>query len=88
MDVTLVPKLIRLGRDAMSDRGVRSAAKPVSPLSWFTTLSCAEVATRLADHFAREFHTHASSLSDDELVLGRDLVESKYSTRAWINRLP
>jgi lipoate---protein ligase len=88
MDVELVPKLIRIGRDPMASRGVRSAVKPVSPLSWFTPLSCAEVARNLEGDFASEFRTHVGRPSTDELEAGRRLVESKYSTPAWINRLP
>src|SRR5580765_3495295 len=42
MDVGLVPRLIRIGRDRVSERGVRSADKAVSPLSWFTTLTCGD----------------------------------------------
>ncbi len=88
MDVTLLPRLIRIGRDAIVGRGVRSAEKAVSPLSWFTPLSCAEVSQRLHAYFAREFHTRSSDLSDDELHAAQELVASKYSTPAWINRLP
>jgi lipoate-protein ligase A len=88
MDVQLMPRLIRIGRDPIAGRGVRSAVKPVSPLSWFTPLSCAEVASNLEHDFASEFRTRASRLSGEELEAGRRLVESKYSTQAWINRLP
>src|SRR5467141_2296808 len=44
MERTLLPRLIRLGRDRLSERGVRSAEKVVSPLSLFTSLGCAAVA--------------------------------------------
>ena len=88
MDATLLPRLIRIGRDRIVERGVRSAEKPVSPLSWFTSLSCAEVTQRLHAYFAREFHTGSSELADDELDAALGLVASKYSTQAWINRLP
>src|SRR4030088_2709261 len=57
MDVELLPRLIRIGRDRLVERGVRSAEKAVSPLSWFTPLSCAEVTERMYAFFAREFHT-------------------------------
>jgi lipoate-protein ligase A len=67
---------------------VRSAEKAVSPLSWFTPLSCAEVSQRLHAYFAREFHTRNSELTDDELDAAMKLVASKYSSPAWINRLP
>jgi lipoate-protein ligase A len=87
MDVELLPRLIRIGRDRVSERGVRSAEKPVSPLSWFTSLSCEDTTRHLESFFAAEFSTRASELSDDELGAARELVADKYGTSAWVNRL-
>jgi lipoate-protein ligase A len=88
MDVELLPRLIRIGRDRLVERGVRSAEKAVSPLSWFTALSCAEVTQQMHAFFAREFHTRESELTGGELDAALGLVATKYSTPAWINRLP
>jgi len=88
MDVEMVAQLIRIGREALSPRGVRSADKPVSPLSWFTRASCQEVATHLRSHFEREFAAAPGELTGEELARARDLVASKYSTPEWVNRLP
>jgi lipoate-protein ligase A len=88
MDVDLLPRLIRIGRDRIAERGVRSAEKVVSPLSWFTSLSCNEVARNLARYFQREFRAREGHPSDEELEAARDLVSKKYSTPDWINRLP
>lgn len=88
MDVDILPRLIRIGRDRLADRGVRSAEKPVSPLSWFTALSRDEVARNLYEHFRRDFLSRESVLSAAELEAGSALVTSKYSTPGWINRLP
>jgi lipoate-protein ligase A len=88
MDPALLPRLIRLGRERMSDRGVRSADKAVSPLSWFTSLSCAETTSRLEGSFVAEFHAGMSELSADEKTAANQLVASKYGTSAWVNRLP
>jgi lipoate-protein ligase A len=87
MDVELLPRLIRVGRPALATIGVRSADKPVSPLSWFTSLSCAEVAAHLERHFAQEFHVRQSAVSASELEAAQRLVATKYSTPAWVNRL-
>jgi lipoate-protein ligase A len=87
MDVDLVPRLIRIGRDRIADVGVRSAEKAVSPLSWFTTASCSEVARNLLEHFSTAFRTRSSHVSAAELEAARHLVSTKYSTPAWINRL-
>ncbi|TMC82615.1 MAG: lipoate--protein ligase family protein [Chloroflexi bacterium] len=55
MDVELLPRLIRIGRAPLTERGVRSAEKAVSPLSWFTDLSCEGVALELERRFEAEF---------------------------------
>ena len=88
MDVELLPRLIRIGRDRLSDRGMRSSDKPVSPLSWFTSLTCKETTTHLERFFSQEFSSSLSGLSPDELKAANDLVAEKYGTPAWVNRLP
>jgi lipoate-protein ligase A len=88
MELELLPRLIRIGRDRVSDRGVRSAEKPVSPLSWFTSLSCEETTRHLEQSFAQEFKSQPSDLSRDEVAAANGLVAEKYGTAAWINRLP
>lgn len=88
MDVELLPRLIRVGRPSLVEAGVRSADKSVSPLSWFTSESCAEVAGNLERYFLDEFTARPGEVSPDELDAARQLVTTKYSTAAWINRLP
>ena len=88
MDVEVLPRLIRVGRPSVTEKGIRSAEKAVSPLSWFTSLSCGEVERNLQAYFTREFDARESALADQELDVARRLVDSKYATPAWINRLP
>jgi lipoate---protein ligase len=88
MEVDLLPRLIRIGRRSLSDRGLRSADKAVSPLSWFTSLSCAEVARHMERSFATDFRTSPSVVSSEELEAANELVTSKYATASWVNRLP
>jgi len=88
MDAGLVRELIRVGRDRLSERGVRSAEKEVSPLAWFTELTCAEVAIHMQASFRSAFDAHESELSAAELHGAQDLVETKYGTQAWIERIP
>jgi lipoate-protein ligase A len=88
MDVELVPRLIRIGRPNIAAIGVRSADKPVSPLSWFTSLSCADVARSLVRAFSNEYRAQQGSATPAELEAARRLVATKYGTPAWVNRLP
>jgi lipoate---protein ligase len=88
MDVELLRRLIRIGRPSIGEIGVRSANKPVSPLSWFTSLSCSEVARNLEQYFLTEFGAHRNQASPAELEAAHRLVSTKYATPAWVNRLP
>ena len=88
MDPAVLPRLIRVGRERLSERGVRSADKVVSPLSWFTSLDCAAVATHMETSFASDFRVRGGEVGTDELEAARGLVNTKYATAGWINRLP
>src|SRR5438067_3707563 len=55
METSLVRELLRVGRERLTERGVRSADKEVSPLSWFTKLSCAEVTLHVQASFRASF---------------------------------
>src|SRR5260370_23280812 len=88
MDVAIVEQLIRLGRDRLTERGVRSAVKKVSPLAWFTSLTCAETAAHMERSFRDEIGATDSGLAVAGLDAADQLVRGKYSTAAWINRLP
>ena len=88
MEPSLMPRLIRVGRDRLSERGVRSAEKVVSPLEWFTALDCAAVARHMEVSFAADFHSRPGAVTAGELEKARELVGTKYGTAGWINRLP
>jgi lipoate---protein ligase len=88
MDVDLLPRLIRIGRPSIAERGVRSAEKEVSPLAWFTDLSCSEVAARLRSHFKDRFDAAETALTAADVDAAEALVASKYGSAEWINRIP
>ncbi|HEX9098450.1 MAG TPA: biotin/lipoate A/B protein ligase family protein [Candidatus Dormibacteraeota bacterium] len=88
MDPALLVRLIRIGRERLSERGVRSADKSVSPLSEFTSMRCAEIARRMEQSFTAEFHARAGELSRAEVDAARELEKTKYATPGWIYRLP
>lgn len=88
MDAELLPRLIRIGRPGVSERGVRSAEKKVSPLSWFTSMSCDEVARNMFEYFKSEYRARESVLTPEDNQSAARLVAEKYGTESWINRLP
>jgi lipoate---protein ligase len=84
MDPALLSELIRLGRPAVSDRGVRSAEKRVSPLDALITLPRGEVVAALAAAAG----AGPGRLDPAELEAASALAASKYARHDWIYRLP
>jgi len=87
MDPTLVPRLIRIGRERVSPRGVRSAEKAVSPLERWLTLSRDQVVSALAACFGQRHPVLPGRVDESELAAARDLAAHKYATQAWIDRV-
>ena len=88
MDVTIVRRLLRIGRPSVAPGGVRSAERDVSPLDRWLALDRDAVVAELAACFQRG-HPAArrGALTDDELADARALAERKYARREWIERL-
>jgi lipoate-protein ligase A len=87
MDTSIVPRLIRIGRERVSPRGVRSAEKAVSPLDRWSPLSRDEVVAALDRCFRRRHRAEPDELRPDELADARALADAKYVTPAWIDRV-
>jgi lipoate-protein ligase A len=87
IDPDLVPRLIRIGRDRVSPRGVRSAEKTVSPLSWFLDLAIDAVVEELIRCFLADNQATLGHLTEEELTAARDLATDKYASPQWIDRL-
>ena len=87
MDPTLVRRLIRIGREGVVSRGVRSAEKEVSPLARWTSLSRDEVVDRLQRWFAGVAVVRPRELDEETLAMAKLLAARKYATWEWIDRL-
>ena len=86
LDPALVPRLIRIGRPAVVERGVRSAEKAVSPVSTLVRgAGVAEVEAALLAAFPAPLAR--GSVSASELAAARSLAASKYATPEWTARI-
>ncbi|HEX6365005.1 MAG TPA: lipoate--protein ligase family protein, partial [Agromyces sp.] len=81
-------EVLRIGREKISDKGIASAAKRVDPLRAQTGLPRAEIIERLKQTFATLYGATTGSVTDDELAEAEELVETKFSTREWLYRVP
>jgi len=81
-------RVLRVGREKLSDKGIPSAAKHVSPLRTQIDLPRAAIVAHLIDGFQRRFGLNASEATDVEYAEAERLVRDRYGTHEWTYELP
>jgi lipoate-protein ligase A len=88
MDGDKMVEVLRIGREKMSDKGTKSANKRVDPLRSQTGLSRAEIIQRMIATFTTMHGLVAGSVTPAELAAAQQLVEEKFGTAEWLQRVP
>lgn len=81
-------RLIRIGRERRSEKGIVSAAKQVYPLRRQTERTREEIVERLVTGFDARYTIGETALSAEDMLATQDLVETKYGTEKWTYSLP
>ena len=81
-------EVLRIGREKMSDKGTKSAAKRVDPLRSQTGLPRAEIIDRMTSTFTSLYGATAGDITSDEIAKAHTLVDEKFSTDEWLHRVP
>ena len=88
MDGQVMTEVLRIGREKLSDKGTASAAKRVDPLRAQTGLPREAIIERLIATFTNLYGAQAGHITDEEYAEAEALVASKFSTDAWLHRVP
>jgi lipoate-protein ligase A len=88
MDGERMVEVLRIGREKMSDKGTKSAAKRVDPLRSQTGLSRAEIIDRMKATFTGLYGSTPSDVTPEELAKAESLVAEKFGTEDWLQRVP
>jgi len=83
MDSHAMLRALRIGRESVSPRGVRSAVKTVAPLIQQTALPRVAIVEHLLLAFQRCYGGEVRALSETEILSGEELAKAKYATDAW-----
>jgi len=81
-------EVLRIGREKLSDKGTRSAAKRVDPIRSQTGLSRDKVIGALLTEFEQSFGAAYVGLDQATIDEAAALAAGKHGTREWINRVP
>jgi len=88
MDGDKMVQVLRIGREKMSDKGTKSAAKRVDPLRSQTGLPRAEIIEKMVATFRGLYGLTPSEITEDEYRQAAELVAEKFGTQEWLQRVP
>lgn len=88
MDAERMMQVLRIGREKISDKGIRSAVKRVDPLRSQTGMAREDILDTFVEVFARRHGAEVAEIREHEMDRARRLVEEKFGTEEWTARVP
>ncbi|MDQ3692563.1 MAG: lipoate--protein ligase family protein [Chloroflexota bacterium] len=88
MNVPLMTRVLRIGQEKLSDKGIRSADRRVGPLRQQTDLSRTAIIDHMVDQFRDRYGLREGPLSADELAEAEHRARERFGKPEWIYFLP
>ncbi|OSZ56538.1 lipoate--protein ligase [Streptomyces pharetrae CZA14] len=88
IDADKMLDVLRIGREKLSDKGIKSARKRVDPLRRQTGLPREAVIERMIESFRGRYGLSQGKVTDEELTRAQHLAITKFSSPAWTARVP
>ncbi|MFB6174520.1 MAG: biotin/lipoate A/B protein ligase family protein [Candidatus Nanohalobium sp.] len=87
LDTEKMLKVLRIGKEKVSDKAVKSAEKRVSRIKDHTQVSREQVVEKMIEEFFRDREYEDKGLKDEELAEAERRAEEKFSTEEWKRKL-
>ena len=88
MNLERMARVLRVGKEKLSDKGVKSADKRVGPLRQQTDLDRDVIIHHLEGHFRARYGLTEDALREEELADAAARVRDRFGTDAWVRFLP
>lgn len=88
IDADKMTDCLRIGREKIRDKGIRSAVKRVDPMRSQTGLARAAIIDAFVDHFTDKFSAVPGGLTETDLATARQRCEQKFNRDEWTHRVP
>lgn len=88
IDAAKMLRVLRIGREKLSDKGTTSAAKRVDPLRSQTGLARDAIVARMLQTFGQRNGLTPSVITAQEQARADQLIQEKFGTQAWLGKVP
>ncbi len=88
IDAVKMGECLRIGKEKIRDKGLRSAVKRVDPMRSQTGLPRGQIIDVFKRVFADRYGAKPGSLTEADVELASQRVETKFATPEWTHRVP
>ncbi|MEH0109859.1 biotin/lipoate A/B protein ligase family protein [Tersicoccus sp. MR15.9] len=88
VDADKMVKVLRIGKEKMSDKGTRSAKKRVDPLRRQTGMTREAIIDVMAQTFIERTGAVHGEVTEAELAEAQRRIDTKFGTEEWLTRVP
>lgn len=88
IDAQKMNECLRIGKEKIKDKGLRSAVKRVDPMRSQTGLPRQQIIEQFLQHFQNKYQAGTSQITEEELAAARGRVQDKFATPQWTHRIP
>lgn len=81
-------EVLRIGREKMSDKGTKSANKRVDPMRSQTGMTREAILEAFTQYLLANYQATLSTYSEVELSQAKALAHDKFTSEAWVNKVP
>lgn len=87
LDIEEMLKVLRIGKEKVSDKAIKSAEKRVARIKDRTDFERQEVINELVKQFSEDREVVQEGLTAEEVEKAEEMVEEKFSTEEWNRKL-
>ena len=88
IDAVKMLECLRIGKEKVRDKGLRSAIKRVDPMASQTGLPRGEIIEVFIDEFAKTYGAVPGKITEADLEKAEERVRTKFATEEWVHRVP
>lgn len=88
MNTDLLTQVLRVGKEKLSDKGIRSADRRVGPLRQQTEMERDDIIHHLIGFFRAQYGLTDNTITPEEEAEMRHLVDTQFAARDWTYFLP
>lgn len=88
IDAQKMLECIRIGKEKVRDKGLRSAVKRVDPMKSQTGMAREEIIKVFLDHFAAKYGASRGEITEADIENAVERCATKFDTEEWTMRLP